>query len=108
GAQQADVVGAAGGYLAVELGTEAVNRGVDRVGGHRAVRGVLAAGDHDQPVDRGRHRVFARQFAGGVVVARQQRTQSGVHALHLVVCDRFGQHRVDVAEQIVDIAAAGG
>jgi hypothetical protein len=52
--------------------------------------------------------VLAGELAGGRVLSGQQRTQTGEHALHVVVGERLDQHLVDVLEQVVDVGTAGG
>ena len=94
------------GTPAVHGPLQPVHRLVDRVLGHHPVGRVLAAGDDDQPGDRVRDRVLAGQLRGRRGLARQQRAQAGVDALDVGAGQRDLQHRVDVLEQVVDVAAS--
>ena len=82
--------------------------GIHGVGGHHAVGGVLAAGHHHGARGDGHDRVLARQFGGGVRAAGQQRPQPRVDAAHVLTRDRFGEHGVHVAEDVVDVRTGGG
>ncbi len=78
---------------------------VDRVLGHHAIGGQLAAGDHHQPGHRRRDGVLAGDLRGGFGGALEQRSQAGVHALDVGVVERRTQQLVDVAEHVVDVGA---
>src|SRR5690606_32351029 len=81
--------------------------GVHRVLGHDPVRGVLAPGDHDEPGDRVGHDVLAGQLGGLVGLPGQQRAQPRVDALDVVPGERYGEHGVDVIEDVVDVGTGG-
>ena len=89
-------------------GRNVLGRGVDRVGAHHPVGGVLAAGDRHQAGRGHRHRMLARQLGRLLALPCQQRTQPGVHPVDVVVCQRRRQHRVDGAEDVVDVGLGRG
>ena len=87
---------------------QVAGRHVDGVRRHDPVGRVLAAGHRDQAGHGLGDGVLAGQLGGGVGLAFEQRPQAGVDALDVVVGQRGPQHPVDLPEQVVDVAAAGG
>ena len=86
-------------------GQAAGRRAVDDVGGHDPVGRVLAAGHQQQAEHRGSTTACSRDSsAGRVGLAGQQRAQPGVHALDVVGGQRPVEHRVDLVEQVGDVA----
>ena len=87
---------------------DVVVAGVDGVGRHHPIGGVLAAGDRHQPGGDHRDGVFAGQCRGVVVLTGQQRPQTGIHAFDVVMGELGDQHLVDAFEDVVDVGAGGG
>ncbi len=86
---------------------ERVPRGVDGVGGHHPVGRQLAAGDHHEAGHGRDDGVLAGDLGGRLGLPGEQRPQAGVDALDVLVVQRLAQDRVDVAEDVVDVGAAG-
>ena len=80
---------------------------VNGIGGHHAIRRVLATGNGHEPRSGDRHGVLAGELGRVIILTGQQRPQSRVDTIDIVVRQRCCQHRVHLVQDVVDIDFGG-